>query len=125
MSITKKIDNIPKTIQDLIQQNTNAKICTISIIHRTGRPRVVFDNNEIYDISFDNLILSLNENTKIFYKDLLIKYCSFSKKQVTRLIQNIPYRINSHKSKNIDLGFSEIYLQYAKDKHMKNISLVQ
>lgn len=118
MSISQKT-----TLEQIQKENVGLCISEISIIHRTGRPRIIFEQGNIYDISFDNLILSLNNNTKLFNETLLIKYCSFSKKQVNKLIESIPYRINSNKFKDPGLGFSEMYLQYSKDKQMKTVCL--
>lgn len=116
---------IKTQFSDIIQQNPNCNITEISIIHRTGRPRIIFKNGNIYDISFDDLILEINENKESFCNELLVKFCSFSKKQVDRLINNIPYRINSKKFKDGNFGFSEIMLTYAKDKHLKTVTLIQ
>lgn len=129
MSTTKKNDNKNKSIiqsfESILVDNCNCCISEISIIHRTGRPRIIFKNGNIYDVGFERLITAMNDDRKVFCDELLIKFCSFSKKQVDRLIANIPYRINSKRFKDSKFGFAEILLCYAKDKHMKTIQLVQ
>lgn len=107
-----------------IQDQNDCIVSEISIIHRTGRPRIIFRNGNIYDVSFDDLISSLHDRKEMFCSELLIKYCSFSKKQVDRLINNIPYRIVSRQFKDHSFGFFEIRLTYCQDKNMKAATLL-
>jgi len=122
---TAKKHNINSSLDTILYENMGCCISEISIIHRTGRPRIIFTNGHIYDVGFEKLIEYIKDRKENFCNELLIKYCKFSKKQVDKLIANIPYRISSKKFKDDNFGFSEILLTYAKDKHLKTVTLVQ
>ena len=101
--------------------NSPDKIKTISIVHKTGRPRIITDHDEIQDISFESLCKLMNcpscPNSSI-----KVVYCKFAKKQINKLIRNTEYSINSEVRKNKQYGLYEITI-VRHSKHSENMSL--
>lgn len=99
------------------------RIKTISIVHKTGRPRIITDNDEIQDISFENLCQVMNQScSNEVQSSIKIVYCKFAKKQVNKLIRNTEYSINSNVRKNKEYGLYEIVIT-RHSKHSESMSL--
>lgn len=100
----------------------NEHIKTISIVHNTGRPRIITDKDEIKDISFTDLCNFMNCNCND--TDIKVIYCKFAKKQVSKLIHNTTYSINSSVKKTKDHSLYEITITRNNNKNNNsNMSL--
>lgn len=101
--------------------NTTDRIKTITIVHKTGRPRIITDHDEIKDISFENLCKMMNcpncPSTSI-----KVVYCKFAKKQINKLIRNTEFSIDSNVKKDKQYGLYEITITRT-SKHSENMSL--
>lgn len=91
------------------------KITTITIVHKTGRPRIIDDHNNIADIRFKDLVNSMNSSVD-FNEQIKIIYCKFAKNQVTKLVHQTTYAIDSNTVKEKKDGLYELILT----KHQKH-----
>lgn len=98
-----------------------ATITTITIVHKTGRPRIIDSQENIADIRFNDLIESMNAS--IMYGDhIKVIYCKFAKNQVAKLVQNTDYAIDSGTVKEKQNGLFEVTLTKHK-KHFEDAKI--
>lgn len=112
-----------KTQNPQVEIPTPDRIKTISIVHKTGRPRIITDIDEIQDISFENLCKIMSCPCQGTESSIKVIYCKFAKKQINKLIRNTNYSINSNVKRDKQYGLYEITIT-RHNKHNENMSLL-
>ena len=102
--------------------NSNSKITTITIVHKTGRTRIKDEHENIKDIRFKDLVNQMN-SSEAFDNTIKVVYCKFAKNQVNRLVSQTTYSISSNMIKEKENGLYEIILTKNK-KNFQNTELL-
>lgn len=108
-----------ETTPDIIPTD---RIKAITIVHKTGRPRIITEHDEIKDISFDNLCKIMSCDNETITSSVKVTYCKFAKKQITKLIHNTEYSIDSKVKKDKQYGLYEVTIT-RHNKHNENMKL--